>query len=70
MRHFALHKIQANAYLGVNGTPQLLVGNTQMLTLMLDTFASLAQSSTSGAKTTFGAADGTLVAIANLNGAR
>ncbi len=41
-----------------------------MLTLMLDTFASLAQSSTSGAKTTFGAADGTLVAIANLNGAR
>jgi hypothetical protein len=70
LRTCALHKIRANAYLVINGTPQLLVGNTQMLTLMLDTFATLAQSATAGSKTSFGAADGAVVTIANLSGAR
>jgi hypothetical protein len=41
-----------------------------MLTLMLDTFATLAQSATAGSKTSFGAADGAVVTIANLSGAR
>lgn len=70
LRDFALHKSRANAHFLVNGTELLLVRNTQMLTLLLDTFATLTQAATGGSKSSFGQADGALVVIANLNGAR
>jgi len=70
MRPCALHKYRANAYFIVNETEITADRrNIQMLSMLLDTFASLAQTAADGSKPAHGASHPAIV-IANLTGAR